>query len=71
MMRNTVTGTISQTKRIKNSVSGNPRYAITLVNNGTYRTAADHAFVYEGVPLDGRVILILNGRGTITGWMRA
>lgn len=68
------TGRIVSIERLRSSVSGNPRFNITLRFEGgtrTWATAADHAFNYEiGNPgfRDGcDVTVTIGGRGTITG----
>lgn len=61
-------------ERLRNSISGNPRFRITLQTSsgmGTWNTAADHAFNYEvgntGFRAESHVSVTIGGRGTIVG----
>ena len=74
-----VAGRIETIERIKNSYSGNPRFRIELMTETTtgnrwchrFNTAADASFNYEvgnpGLRVGDMVIVLLNGRGTISG----
>lgn len=42
----TVTGRISTLWRLRNTVSGNPRYGVTLINGESFTTAPDASYVY-------------------------
>ena len=42
----TATRVIESYKRLKNSVNGNPRYAIRFTDGSTAHTSSDHAFAY-------------------------
>jgi hypothetical protein len=44
----TIIRTISAIKRLRNTASGNPRFAITFTDDGTtLNTANDYAFAYR------------------------
>jgi hypothetical protein len=70
-----VAGKIYHLERLRNSYSGNPRWAITLEWIGvgttwhTWNTASDASFNYEignkGYRVGDKVRLTIGGRGTV------
>jgi hypothetical protein len=74
-MKRSFPGRIVEINRLRNSVNGNPRFAMTLevrhlgTFEQTWNTAADHAFNYEignaGCREGSWVRVTIGGRGTI------
>lgn len=76
MKKDVVIGRIDSIERLTNSVNGNPRFRISMIDNdnvfhlGAWNTSADASLSYEigniGYRVGDSVVLIIGGRGTIT-----